>query len=69
MQYLMALCLLHLGKNDDALPLLREVANSRGDDKLAGYAQWELEMLRWHKDVQERLQDIRRRRGALEKRS
>ena len=66
-QYLMALCLLHLGKNDEALPLLREVANSRGDDKLADYAQWQLEMLRWQTDIQNRLQDIRLRREALEK--
>ena len=35
-QYLMAQCMIHLGKTDEALPLLREVANSRGDDKLAG---------------------------------
>jgi tetratricopeptide (TPR) repeat protein len=67
--YLMAQCLIHLGKNDDALPLLREVANSRGDDKLAGYAQWQLEMLRWQRDMQDRLQDIRQRREAVEKRS
>ncbi len=67
-QYLMAMCFLHLGKYDEALPLLREVANSRGDNKLAEYAQWQLEMIRWQRDVQNRLQDIRQRREALEKR-
>lgn len=68
MEYLMAMCLLHLGKTEEALPLLREVANSRGDDKLASYAQWHLEMLRWQRDVQQRLQDFRQRRESLEKR-
>src|SRR5205085_1433672 len=34
-QYLMAICLLHLGKGDEAVALLREAANSRGDEKLA----------------------------------
>jgi TolA-binding protein len=67
-QYLMAMCLLHLGKNDEALPLLREVANTRGDEKLAGYAQWQLEMLRWQRDIQDRLQNFRQRRETLEKR-
>ena len=67
-EYLMALCLLHLGKNEEALPLLREVANSRGDEKLAGHAQWHLEMLRWQRDIQDRLQEIRQRRASLEKR-
>jgi hypothetical protein len=67
-EYLMAMCMLHLGKNEEALPLLREVANSRGDEKLAGYAQWQLEMLRWQRNVQDRLQEIRQRRESLEKR-
>ena len=67
-QYLMAICLLHLGKADEAVPLLRDVANSRGDEKLAGYAQWQLEMVRWQRDVQEKLQGHRERRLALEKR-
>jgi hypothetical protein len=66
-QYLMAVCLLHLGKQEQALPLLRDVANSRGDDRLAGYAQWELEMLRWQRDIQDRLGELRGRRLALEK--
>jgi hypothetical protein len=66
-QYLMAVCLVHLGKDEQALPLLRDVANSRGDERLAGYAQWQLEMLRWQRDVQERLGEQRGRRLALEK--
>src|SRR5262249_59971485 len=67
-QYLMAICLLHLGKGDEAVPLLREAANARGDDKLAGYAQWQIEMVRWQHDTQTRVQQFRDRRLALEKR-
>ena len=66
-QYLMAICLLHLGKAEEATSLFRDVANSRGDEKLAGYAQWQLELLRWQRDVQEKLQGQRQRRLALEK--
>jgi TolA-binding protein len=66
-QYLMAICLLHLGKAEEAAALFRDVANSRGDEKLAGYAQWQLELLRWQRDVQEKLQGHRQRRLALEK--
>jgi TolA-binding protein len=66
-QYLMAICLLHLGKTDEATALFRDVANSRGDEKLASYAQWQLELLRWQRDVQEKLQGHRERRLALEK--
>ncbi len=50
----MAICLLHLGKAEEATALFRDVANSRGDEKLAGYAQWQLELLRWQRDVQEK---------------
>jgi hypothetical protein len=67
-QYLMAICFLHLGKPDEALSLFRDVANSRGDEKLAGYAQWQLEMLRWQREVQDRVQEYRQRRLGLEKR-
>ena len=66
-QYLMAICLLHLGKDEEALPLLRDVANSRGDEKLAGYAQWQLEMVRWQRDMHNRLEEQHQRRLTLEK--
>ncbi len=66
-QYLTAMCLLHLNKTDEALPVLREVANSRGDERLAAYAQWELENLRWQGNVQDRLSAYRQRRLALER--
>ena len=66
-QYLKACCLLHLGKSAEASELFQEVANYRGDEKLAGYAQWQLDTLRWQRDVAQRLQDIRQRYQALEK--
>jgi hypothetical protein len=65
-QYLKACCLLHLGKTKEAGEVLQEVANYRSDEKVAGYAQWHLEMMRWQRDVAQRLQEIRQRRQALE---
>ena len=50
-QFLMASCLLRLGKNAEAVELLREAANSRIDERTAGYAQWELEMQRWQREM------------------
>jgi len=67
-QFLMASCLLHLGKNEAAVELLREVANARGDERTAGYAQWQLEMNRWQREINDHLQNLRRRRLAAEKR-
>ncbi len=66
--YLTAECLQHLGKTDDAIALLREVANSKGDERVASYAQWQIENMRWHRDTQARLQEIRRRLQDMEKR-
>jgi tetratricopeptide (TPR) repeat protein len=65
-QYLKAQCLLHLGKSKEAAEILQEVANYRGDEKLAGYAQWHLDMLHWHRDIAQRLQEIRQRHQAVE---
>ena len=67
-QYLKACCLQHLGKTKEANELFLEVANCRGDEPLAGYAQWQLEMLRWHRDLDQRLQEVRQRHQAVEKR-
>ena len=36
-------------------------------EKLAAYAQWQLEMYRWDRDVRESLQGLRQRRLALGK--
>ena len=66
-QFLIASCLLHSGKNEEAAALLRETANSRGDERFAGYAQWQLEVMRWQREVDDRLQNIRQRRQTTEK--
>jgi tetratricopeptide (TPR) repeat protein len=66
-QYLIASCLHHLGKTEEAGALYREVANTLGDDPVATCAQWQLAALRWHKQTQERLAEIRLHRAALEK--
>ncbi|MBI1833101.1 MAG: CDC27 family protein [Planctomycetes bacterium] len=67
-QILMASCLLRLGKHDEAIDLLREAANSRADERTAGYARWQLETQLWNKDVTSKLNEVRQRRLALEKR-
>jgi tetratricopeptide (TPR) repeat protein len=66
-QFLMASCLLHLGKNDEAIELLREAANARNNERTAGYAQWLLEMQRWQREIANSLEDIRRRRLTAER--
>jgi Anaphase-promoting complex, cyclosome, subunit 3 len=66
--YLTADCLHRLGKTDEAIAMLREVASSKGDEHMADYAQWQIENMRWHRDVQNRLTEIRRRLGTGEKR-
>ena len=67
-QFLMASCMLHLGKHEEAAEFLRDAANSRGDERFAGYAQWQLEMQRWQREIHNQLEDLRRRRLNLEKR-
>ena len=66
-QYMIATCLRKLGNTDEAAVLYREVANSRGDEQLAACAQWQLNALRWRKDMNEQLARIRQRRLDLEK--
>jgi hypothetical protein len=66
LQYMMAACLRKLGRGDEAAGLLRDVANSKGDEAMATCAQWQLSLLRWHRDADSQLKDIRRRRQELE---
>ena len=68
-QYLMGICMLHLGKNDEAVSTFQDVTNSRGDPQVAAYAQRQLESYRWQTKVKDRLQEFRQRRKTLEKRS
>jgi tetratricopeptide (TPR) repeat protein len=66
--YLTAECLQRLGKTDEAIAMLRDVANSKGDEHMAEYAQWQIENLRWQRATQNSLQAIRSRLEELEKR-
>jgi tetratricopeptide (TPR) repeat protein len=63
-----AVCLHQVGKTDDAIAMLRDAANTRGDERFAGYSQWQLELLRWQRETALKLEDIRQRRLAVEKR-
>jgi hypothetical protein len=67
-QYMIATCLKRLGKTEEATTLYREIANSRGDESVAGCAQGQLSTLRWQQEMQAQLTSIRQRRAALEKR-
>lgn len=67
-QFLTAICLHKVGKTEESLTLLREAANSRGDERFAGYAQWQIESVRWQRTIDAKLEDIRQRRLATEKR-
>ncbi len=64
--YLTASCLRNLGKTDEAITLYREVAAVKGDESVAQCAVWQLGVLRWHKETQDRLGALRQRRSSLE---
>jgi tetratricopeptide (TPR) repeat protein len=61
-QYLQASCLRKLGRHDEALQLLREIANSRTDAFAVECARWQLTHLRWQQETQRRLTELRSRR-------
>jgi hypothetical protein len=65
-QYMTACCLRHLGKTAEAASLYREVANAREDDFLAECAQWQLGAIQWRQEMESQLQQLRKRRLALE---
>ncbi len=60
--YLQASCLRKLGRHDEALQLLREIANSRTDAFAVECARWQLTHLRWQQETQHRLTELRSRR-------
>ena len=66
-EYLMASCLHRLGKTKEATALYLQVANTKGDEQVAACAQYQIAALRWHKEVQDRLTEIKQRRLAIEK--
>lgn len=65
-EYLMATCLKHLGKPDEAAAIYREVAGSKGDEVLAECAQWQLTTLRWQRDLEQQLRAPQQRLQELE---
>jgi hypothetical protein len=62
-QYLIATCLRRQGKTDEAAKLYREIAGSKGDEMVAELAQWQLQSMRWRRDMEEQIKDLRQRRG------
>jgi hypothetical protein len=66
-EYLIATCLKHLGKVDEAGAIYREVANSKGDEVLAECAQWQLNTLRWQREFEQKLRQPQHRLEDLEK--
>jgi TolA-binding protein len=65
-QYLIATCLRKLGKTTEAMALYRDVANARGDDQVAGCAQWQLNLLQWKAEFDSQLKALRDRCKDLE---
>ncbi len=65
-QYMIASCLRHLGKLEEASALYREVANAKGDEILVECAQWQLAAIQWRQQLQAELDQVRQRRKALE---
>ncbi len=61
-QYLIASCLRHLGKLDEASALYREVAATKGDPQVADCAQWQLSTIRWRQQLEKQLAEMRQRR-------
>ncbi|MCS7167278.1 MAG: tetratricopeptide repeat protein [Gemmatales bacterium] len=59
LQYLQATCLRRMGRNDEAVMLLREIANSRSEAFAVECAQWQLSQIRWQEETHRRLQQIR----------
>lgn len=67
-EYLIATCLKHLGKVDEAAVIYREVANSKGDEILADCAQWQLSTLHWQRDLDRQIHELRQHLQSLESR-
>jgi tetratricopeptide (TPR) repeat protein len=65
--YIKASCQARLGQSAKAIALFEDVVKVRGDERLIDYARWQLEQLHWHRNVENVLQDIRRRLKAAEK--
>jgi hypothetical protein len=64
-QYLLATALRSAGRTQDALPLYREVANSKADVMIAECARWQISMMQWRRDLETQLDTMRQRRRSL----
>jgi tetratricopeptide (TPR) repeat protein len=64
-QYLLATALRSAGQSQEALPLYREVANSKADAMIAEYARWQLSLMQWQRDLEAQLATLRERRKAI----
>jgi tetratricopeptide (TPR) repeat protein len=64
-KYLLATALRSAGQTHEALPLYREVANSKADSMIAECARWQLSLLQWRRDLETQLDALRQRRKSL----
>src|SRR5262249_46866 len=67
LQFMIATCLTKRSKSDDAAAFHRAVANIPGDAQLAETAQWQLNTMRWRREVVDQLRGIHDRLKSLEK--
>jgi len=58
LQYMIATCLRKQEKFDEALDAYSEVAASQDDEILAGYAKWQLELIRWRQRLERRTGEL-----------
>jgi tetratricopeptide (TPR) repeat protein len=65
-EYLAASCLRKLGRTEEAATLYREIGNAKGDAFLSECAQWQLEAIRWRREVESELDDLRKHRQNAE---
>ncbi|GIW78955.1 MAG: hypothetical protein KatS3mg105_0762 [Gemmatales bacterium] len=65
-QYMIATCLRRLGQLAEAEKLYRQVADTKGDEVLANLAQWQLDSLRWRREMQQKLDAMHKRMQSLE---
>jgi hypothetical protein len=63
-QFMIACCLRKLGKLEEAASVYREVANAREDEVLTDCALWHLSAIRWRRDMETQLEEIRQRRRS-----
>ncbi|MCY2991512.1 MAG: tetratricopeptide repeat protein, partial [Planctomycetota bacterium] len=60
-QYMIATCLRNQGKLDEAMRLYSEIVNAKlkGDETVAKYASWQLQLMQWQKDLRVRAEELK----------